>query len=96
MDLVQFSLVRKCFQIARCTPVAMVILHVCAMRFCSLTNAGTIWNKFHLCRGSLNKRFVETSGPLRPLAYHGVVALADGNHSLLRRRRLNLTFLGVG
>ena len=30
-------------------------------------------------------------GPSR-LAYHGVNALADGEHALLGRRRLNLTF----
>jgi alkylated DNA repair protein (DNA oxidative demethylase) len=30
-------------------------------------------------------------GPSR-LAYHGVTALADGEHALLGRRRLNLTF----
>lgn len=30
-------------------------------------------------------------GPSR-LAYHGVAALADGEHALLGRRRLNLTF----
>ena len=30
-------------------------------------------------------------GPSR-LAYHGVAALADGDHALLGRRRLNLTF----
>ena len=34
-------------------------------------------------------------GPTR-LAYHGVAALADGNHALLGRRRLNLTFRVVG
>jgi alkylated DNA repair protein (DNA oxidative demethylase) len=34
-------------------------------------------------------------GPAR-LAYHGVAALADGNHALLGRRRLNLTFRVVG
>jgi DNA oxidative demethylase len=34
-------------------------------------------------------------GPAR-LAYHGVVALADGEHALLGRRRLNLTFRVVG
>jgi alkylated DNA repair protein (DNA oxidative demethylase) len=34
-------------------------------------------------------------GPAR-LAYHGVAALADGNHALLGRRRLNLTFRIVG
>ena len=34
-------------------------------------------------------------GPSR-LAYHGVTALADGEHALLRRRRLNLTFRSAG
>jgi alkylated DNA repair protein (DNA oxidative demethylase) len=34
-------------------------------------------------------------GPSR-LAYHGVTALADGEHALLGRRRLNLTFRCVG
>ncbi len=34
-------------------------------------------------------------GPSR-LAYHGVAALADGEHALLGRRRLNLTFRCVG
>jgi alkylated DNA repair protein (DNA oxidative demethylase) len=34
-------------------------------------------------------------GPSR-LAYHGVAALADGEHALLGRRRLNLTFRVVG
>ena len=34
-------------------------------------------------------------GPSR-LAYHGVLALADGEHPLLGRRRLNLTFRRVG
>jgi alkylated DNA repair protein (DNA oxidative demethylase) len=34
-------------------------------------------------------------GPSR-LAYHGVSALADGEHALLGRRRLNLTFRCVG
>lgn len=34
-------------------------------------------------------------GPSR-LAYHGVTALADGEHALLGRRRLNLTFRVVG
>ena len=34
-------------------------------------------------------------GPAR-LAYHGVAALADGNHALLGCRRLNLTFRGAG
>jgi alkylated DNA repair protein (DNA oxidative demethylase) len=34
-------------------------------------------------------------GPAR-LAYHGVNALADGEHALLGRRRLNLTFRCVG
>jgi alkylated DNA repair protein (DNA oxidative demethylase) len=38
---------------------------------------------------------VVLGGPSR-LANHGVVALADGNHSLLRRRRLNLTFRRMG
>lgn len=33
-------------------------------------------------------------GPSR-LAYHGVAALADGDHALLGRRRLNLTFRQV-
>ncbi|MES2877665.1 MAG: DNA oxidative demethylase AlkB [Pseudomonadota bacterium] len=33
-------------------------------------------------------------GPSR-LAYHGVTALADGEHALLGRRRLNLTFRRV-
>ena len=33
-------------------------------------------------------------GPSR-LAYHGVNALADGEHALLGRRRLNLTFRGA-
>jgi alkylated DNA repair protein (DNA oxidative demethylase) len=34
-------------------------------------------------------------GPAR-LAYHGVAVLADGEHALLGRRRLNLTFRRVG
>jgi len=34
-------------------------------------------------------------GPSR-LAYHGVTALADGEHALLGRRRLNLTFRSAG
>jgi len=34
-------------------------------------------------------------GPAR-LAYHGVAALADGEHALLGRRRLNLSFRRVG
>jgi alkylated DNA repair protein (DNA oxidative demethylase) len=34
-------------------------------------------------------------GPSR-LAYHGVTALADGEHALLGTRRLNLTFRRVG
>ena len=34
-------------------------------------------------------------GPSR-LAYHGVSALADGEHALLGRRRVNLTFRRVG
>ena len=34
-------------------------------------------------------------GPAR-LAYHGVSALAEGEHALLGRRRLNLTFRCVG
>jgi alkylated DNA repair protein (DNA oxidative demethylase) len=34
-------------------------------------------------------------GPSR-LAYHGVAALVDGNHPLMGRRRLNLTFRRVG
>lgn len=34
-------------------------------------------------------------GPSR-LAYHGVTTLADGEHALLGRRRLNLTFRRVG
>lgn len=54
----------KYVHIARWAPIAMFILQVCAMRFCSVTNAGTIWNKFLLCRRSSDRRFVETSGPL--------------------------------
>ena len=34
-------------------------------------------------------------GPSR-LAYHGVTAMADGEHALLGRRRLNLTFRSAG
>lgn len=34
-------------------------------------------------------------GPAR-LAFHGVAALADGEHSLLGRRRINLTFRRAG
>jgi alkylated DNA repair protein (DNA oxidative demethylase) len=32
----------------------------------------------------------------RALAYHGVMPLADGEHALLGRRRINLTFRRVG
>lgn len=35
-------------------------------------------------------------GGLSRLAYHGVTALADGEHVLLGRRRLNLTFRRAG
>ena len=47
--------------------------------------------RFRLVHGDV----VVWGGPSR-LAYHGVSALADGEHALLGRRRLNLTFRCVG
>jgi alkylated DNA repair protein (DNA oxidative demethylase) len=47
--------------------------------------------RFRLVHGDV----VVWGGPSR-LAYHGVTALADGEHALLGRRRLNLTFRRVG
>lgn len=47
--------------------------------------------RFRLVHGDV----VVWGGPSR-LAYHGVAALADGDHALLGRRRLNLTFRTVG
>ena len=51
-----------------------------------------------LARNAAQKRYrlthgdvVVWGGPSR-LAHHGVAALADGDHALLGRRRLNLTF----
>jgi DNA oxidative demethylase len=43
--------------------------------------------RYRLAHGDV----VVWGGPSR-LAYHGVAALADGEHALLGRRRLNLTF----
>ncbi|UPJ67432.1 DNA oxidative demethylase AlkB [Bradyrhizobium sp. 191] len=54
-----------------------------------------------MARGDKPRRFrlvhgdvVVWGGPSR-LAYHGVAPLADGEHSLLGRRRINLTFRKV-
>ena len=43
--------------------------------------------RFRLVHGDV----VVWGGPNR-LAYHGVAALADGEHPLLGRQRINLTF----
>jgi alkylated DNA repair protein (DNA oxidative demethylase) len=47
--------------------------------------------RYRLAHGDV----VVWGGPSR-LAYHGVLPLADGNHSLLGRRRINLTFRRAG
>jgi alkylated DNA repair protein (DNA oxidative demethylase) len=47
--------------------------------------------RYRLAHGDV----VVWGGPSR-LAYHGVAPLADGSHTLLGRRRLNLTFRCVG
>jgi alkylated DNA repair protein (DNA oxidative demethylase) len=47
--------------------------------------------RFRLVHGDV----VVWGGPSR-LAFHGVNALGDGEHALLGRRRLNLTFRRVG
>lgn len=47
--------------------------------------------RYHLQHGDV----VVWGGPAR-LAYHGVAPLADGEHALLGRRRINLTFRRAG
>ena len=57
---------------------------------------GTPTRKDHVQRYRLvHGDVVVWGGPTR-LAYHGVSALADGEHPLLGRRRVNLTFRCVG
>ena len=47
--------------------------------------------RYRLAHGDV----VVWGGPAR-LAYHGVAPLADGEHPLLGRRRINITFRRVG
>jgi hypothetical protein len=57
------------------------------------------WKTF--CRGQIARFLVEVAcdiavwgGPAR-LAFHGLAPLADGEHALLGRQRVNLTFRKV-
>lgn len=68
-------------------PIVSVSLGLPAVFLFGTANRNDRPQRWRLVHGDV----VVWGGPSR-LAYHGVTALADGDHALLGRRRLNLTF----
>lgn len=68
-------------------PIVSVSLGLPAVFLFGSTHRADRPQRWRLVHGDV----VVWGGPSR-LAYHGVAALADGDHALLGRRRLNLTF----
>ncbi len=68
-------------------PIVSVSLGLPAVCLFGTTSRSDRPQRYRLVHGDV----VVWGGPSR-LAYHGVAALADGEHPLLGRRRLNLTF----
>lgn len=71
-------------------PIVSVSLGLSAVFLFGGTQRSTKPQRYHLLHGDV----VVWGGPSR-LAYHGVLPLADGEHALLGRRRINLTFRRV-
>lgn len=68
-------------------PIVSVSLGLPAVFLFGTLNRSGRHQRYRLVHGDV----VVWGGPSR-LAYHGVLALADGTHALLGRRRINLTF----
>lgn len=68
-------------------PIVSVSLGLPAVFLFGGTRRGDAPNRYRLAHGDV----AVWGGPAR-LAYHGVAPLADGDHSLLGRQRINLTF----
>lgn len=72
-------------------PIVSVSLGLPAVFLFGTSSRGDKPQRYRLVHGDV----VVWGGPAR-LAYHGVAPLADGEHSLLGRRRINLTFRRAG
>jgi alkylated DNA repair protein (DNA oxidative demethylase) len=72
-------------------PIVSLSLGLIAVFLFGTTNRKDRTQRLRLVHGDV----VVWGGPSR-LAYHGVMPLADGDHALLGRRRVNLTFRRAG
>ena len=74
-----------------CAPIVSVSLGLPAVFLFGTPRRSDRPQRHRLSHGDV----VVWGGPAR-LAYHGIAPLADGEHALLGRRRINLTFRHVG